>query len=124
MRLQVVLNQLLLVAALCLTGANARAQQPDACAALSRLKETLRTAHFESPGVEITKAEPVPAGIVIPPSYPGGASIGPLPAHCRVDGVINRRKGVDGEEFGISFAVTLPAPEAWKGDLMMQGGGG
>jgi hypothetical protein len=124
MRLQVVLNQLLLVAALCLTAANARAQQPDACAALSRLKETLRTAHFESPGVEITKAEPVPAGIVIPPSYPGGASIGPLPAHCRVDGVINRRKGVDGEEFGISFAVTLPAPEAWNGDLMMQGGGG
>ena len=38
--------------------------------------------------------------------------------------MINRRKGVGGEEFGIGFAVSLPAKEAWNGDFMMQGGGG
>ncbi len=51
-------------------------------------------------------------------------AIGPLPAHCRVDGVINRRKGVDGQEFGIGFALALPDKAAWNGDFMMQGGGG
>jgi len=75
-------------------------------------------------GVEITKAEAVPAGTVIPPPYPGAASIGPLPAHCRIDGVMNRRKGVDGQEFGIGFAIALPQLNAWNGDFMMQGGGG
>jgi feruloyl esterase len=75
-------------------------------------------------GVEIAKAAAVPAGTTIPPPYPGAQSVGPLPAHCRVDGVIHRRKGIDGEEFGIGFAVSLPEKEAWNGDFMMQGGGG
>ena len=75
-------------------------------------------------GVEITKAALVPAGFTVPPPYPGAPGIGPLPAHCRVDGVINRRKGADGEEFGIGFALALPHDAAWNGDFMMQGGGG
>jgi feruloyl esterase len=75
-------------------------------------------------GIEITRAESVAAGFTIPPPYPGASAIGPFPAHCRVDGVINRRKGMDGQEFGIGFAVALPQPEAWNGDFMMQGGGG
>jgi feruloyl esterase len=75
-------------------------------------------------GVEITKAAMIPAGTTIPPAYPGGPTIGPLPAHCRVDGVIKRRKGADGEEFGIGFALALPEAAAWNGDFMMQGGGG
>ena len=75
-------------------------------------------------GVEITKAEPIPAGTTVPSLIPGAPSIGPLPAHCRVDGMINRRKGVDGQEFGIGFAVALPEQGAWNGDFMMQGGGG
>jgi feruloyl esterase len=75
-------------------------------------------------GVEITKAAAVPAGTTIPPPYPGAPGLGPLPAHCRVDGVIHRRKGIDGEEFGIGFAVALPEKEVWNGDFMMQGGGG
>ena len=41
-----------------------------------------------------------------------------------MDGVIHRRKGVGGEEFGIGFAVALPEKDAWNGDFMMQGGGG
>ena len=93
----------------------AEAQNSDACASLTNLKLT---------GVEVTSSKLVPAGTTIPPAYPGAPSIGPLPAHCRVDGIINRRKGVDGQEFGIGFAVALPQPDSWNGDFMMQGGGG
>jgi feruloyl esterase len=75
-------------------------------------------------GVEITRAELVPAGTTVPPPYPGAPAIGPLPAHCRVDGVIRRRKGIDGQEFGIGFAIALPDRAAWNGDFTMQGGGG
>ncbi len=66
----------------------------------------------------------IPAGTVLPPAYPGAPSVGPLPAHCLVDGVINRRKGAGGEEFGIGFSLALPDAAAWNGDFMMQGGGG
>jgi feruloyl esterase len=41
-----------------------------------------------------------------------------------LDGVIRRRKGAGGEEFGIGFALALPGKDAWNGDFMMQGGGG
>ena len=47
---------------------------------------------------------------------------GPLPAYCRADGVIDRRVGVDGKEYGIGFALALP--EKWNRDFLMQGGGG
>lgn len=93
----------------------ADAQSAASCADLASLKMD---------HVQISKAELVPAGFTVPPPYPGAPSIGPLPAHCRVDGVINRRKGVDGQEFGIGFALALPDKAAWNGDFMMQGGGG
>jgi hypothetical protein len=35
---------------------------------------------------------------------------------------MNRRTGVDGEEFGITFALAMP--DKWNGDFLMQGGGG
>ncbi|HEY1679204.1 MAG TPA: alpha/beta hydrolase family protein [Candidatus Sulfotelmatobacter sp.] len=35
---------------------------------------------------------------------------------------MNRRTGVDGEEFGITFSLAMP--DRWNGDLLMQGGGG
>jgi Tannase and feruloyl esterase len=95
--------------------AAAEGQQSDRCAELKPLKLS---------GVEITKAELVTAGTIIPPPYSGTTSIGPLPAHCRVDGIINQRKGLNGEQFGIGFAVALPEKEAWNGDVIMQGGGG
>lgn len=98
--------------ALCATlAAPARAEQ--ACADLKNLKID---------GVEITNAISVPAGATVPASYPRYS--GRLPAHCRVEGVIDRRKGVGGEEFGIGFALALPPRDAWNGDFMMQGGGG
>jgi feruloyl esterase len=93
----------------------AGAQPVNSCADLGNLKID---------HVEIEKVAMVAAGTTIPPAYPGAPAIGPLPAHCRVDGVINRRKGADGEEFGTRFAVALPEPAAWNGDFLMQGGGG
>jgi len=91
------------------------AQSADPCSGLTALRID---------GVEITKATPVAAGTSIPGAWPGAPPIGPLPAHCRVDGVIHRRKGVGGEEFGIGFAIALPDKAAWNGNFMMQGGGG
>jgi Tannase and feruloyl esterase len=105
---------LLLAVVLCVPLA-ALSQSADPCAALSGLKIG---------GTEITKAALVPVGTTVPPPYPGAPAIGPLPAHCHVDGVINRRNGVDGKEFGIGFALALPDNAAWNGDFMMQGGGG
>lgn len=73
-------------------------------------------------GVEITNAVPVPAGSTVPSTYPRYS--GKLPAHCRVEGVLHRRKGVDGVEYGVRFALALPSRSTWNGDFMMQGGGG
>jgi feruloyl esterase len=89
------------------------AQQTNSCANLL---------NFKAPGVEITKAAPIAAGSTEPvPFAPPGQSF-VLPAYCRVEGVINRRKGVGGEEFGIRFALAMP--DQWNGDFLMQGGGG
>lgn len=48
----------------------------------------------------------------------------PLPAHCQVDGIVNQRVGADGNAYGDRFEVRLPAPAAWNGRFMFQGGGG
>jgi feruloyl esterase len=90
------------------------AQEPKNCASLAGMR---------IPGVEITKAAPLPAAdsVANKPGAPRGYS-GPLPAYCRVEGTMNRRTGVDGQAFGIGFALALP--ENWNGDFAMQGGGG
>ena len=105
---------LLAIAVCCITPA-VHAESTSLCTDLTNLKIE---------GVEITKAAFAHAGTTLPPPFPGAPSTGPLPAHCRVDGVIHRRKGTDGEEFGIGFALALPEEAAWNGDFMMQGGGG
>jgi len=48
----------------------------------------------------------------------------PLPAHCQIDGVINKRIGIDGYPYGDGFEVRLPTPADWNGRFMFQGGGG
>jgi len=106
---------LAVLATAALTVLAARAQSPSSCVDLASLKLE---------GVEITKSELIEAGKMAPPPYPGAPAIGPLPAHCRVEGMIHRRKGVDGQEFGIGFALALPQADAWDGDFLMQGGGG
>ena len=103
-----------LMAAFCLS-AMAQSESTVSCEYLT---------HLKIEGVEITKAAPIPTGTPVPPAFPGARSSGSLPAHCRVDGVINRRKGAGGQEFGIGFALALPEKEAWNGDFLMQGGGG
>jgi len=42
--------------------------------------------------------------------------------HCRIDGVLDERKGKDGKTYGIRYALALP--ENWNGRFLMQGGGG
>ncbi len=102
------------VLALGATG-GALAQDTAACTALRG---------FAAPGValEITAAERVAAGP--PPAGPGGraAEARTLPAHCRVEGVLERRKGVGDVEYGIRFALALP--DHWTGRFLFQGGGG
>ena len=70
--------------------------------------------NFETPNVEITKAAPSQPE---PPKKNHGDRVAhaPLPAYCRVEGVMNRRAGVGGEEFGITFDVAMP--DNWNGDL-------
>jgi len=45
-----------------------------------------------------------------------------LPGNCRVEGIIDRRAGAGGVEYGLRFALALPAD--WNGRLLFQGGGG
>jgi Tannase and feruloyl esterase len=89
-----------------------RAQMVNPCVSMMNLK---------SPGVQITKAVSIAAGTTEPNPYGPGHSA-PLPAYCRVEGVINHRIGIGGEEFGIHFALAMP--DKWNGDFPMQGGGG
>ena len=49
-------------------------------------------------------------------------SSGVLPSHCRVDGVLDERIGVNGVRYGIHFALALP--DDWNGRFLFQGGGG
>jgi feruloyl esterase len=88
------------------------AQQANPCAGLMK---------FQAPNGEISKAAPIAAGTTEPNPWGPGHSA-PIPAYCRVEGVINRRVGVGSEEFGINFALAMP--EKWNGDFLMQGGGG
>jgi feruloyl esterase len=78
-------------------------------------------AKFKSPGVtlEITRAASMPAGRAA--GARGGN--GPiLPAHCRIDGIMDKRTGTDGKTYGIRFAVALP--DNWTGQYLQMGGGG
>src|SRR6266853_1667718 len=67
----------------------------------------------------------VPTQITLAKFIPGGTTSADgvaLPDHCQVQGIINKRVGVDGFPYGDSFEVRLPAQ--WNGRFMFQGGGG
>ena len=89
------------------------AQQANPCAALL---------NFKAPGVEIGTAAPIAAGSTVPVPFTAPPQSLALPAYCRVEGVIHRRTGAGGEEFGIRFALAMP--DRWNGDFLMQGGAG
>src|SRR3954469_4175681 len=74
---------------------------------------------FAVPGVRITEAEAIAADAVRPP----GTTTGPLlAAHCRIQGRMNERVGVDAKPYYIGFELRLPAQ--WNGRFLYQGGGG
>jgi hypothetical protein len=89
------------------------AQTPSKCGDLAK---------FQMPGskIEITRAAMAAAGQA--PGGRGGIPGPMLPAHCRVNGIIDRRTGPDGKIYGIRFAVAMP--ENWTGQYLQQGGGG
>ncbi|MET0290731.1 MAG: tannase/feruloyl esterase family alpha/beta hydrolase [Steroidobacteraceae bacterium] len=84
-----------------------------ACAALTGLK-------FSEVHASVQKAVWIPAGAA--PAEPGATAGPQLPAHCRVEGVIDPRKGRNGRDYAIGFAVSLP--QEWNGRFLFQGGGG
>ena len=99
-----------------LAAAPAHAQDAAACAALGSFK----LAAFN---LEITSAQNIAAGPVAAQPGPGGPGYtGTLPARCQVDGVIDKRTGVGGVEYGIRFSLALP--DGWNGRFLFQGGGG
>jgi hypothetical protein len=96
------------------TPATFAAEGPDPAAACQKLA-TL-TNHPVTP-TQITLAKFNPAGTT-------SATGVPLPAHCQVQGIINKRVGTDGYPYGAGFEVRLPTPADWNGRFMFQGGGG
>ena len=70
--------------------------------------------------VAITRATWFGAGRMIPAGQ-GGPGFTTAP-HCLVEGMINRRTGAGGVEYGIGFELALPAD--WHGRFLLQGGGG
>ena len=87
----------------------------DACAAL--LSHKIPGAVVVIQKAQLLQAARLPASPMGPP--------GPdllLPAHCRVEGVIDAHTGLDGKPYAITFAIAMP--EHWNGRFLFQGGGG
>jgi feruloyl esterase len=103
----------LTVGCVALIAATAQGQSKSSCEELKQLT---------IPGVkmEVTRAELLPAGQA--PKEGPWSYQGPLPERCQVEGVLNKRVGVDGKSYGIRFAFALPTN--WNSDFLMQGGGG
>jgi len=103
----------LVVGCAALMAAAAQGQSKSDCEALKQLT---------IPGLkmEISRAELLPAGT--PPKDGPWSYQGSLPERCQVEGVLNKRVGVDGKPYGIRFAFALPSN--WNRDFLMQGGGG
>lgn len=72
----------------------------------------------------ITGASYREAGLEPPQAGPPGTALprAELPGHCDVTGVMQERKGVDGQDYAIRFHLRLP--DNWNGRFLMQGGGG
>jgi pimeloyl-ACP methyl ester carboxylesterase len=93
------------------------AQAAPDCAAMARLA-------LADEKLEITSAQIVPAappGTVRASAFAAPIAV-PIPAYCKVSGVINRRTGVGGKAYGLGFELALP--EGWNGRFLFQGGGG
>jgi feruloyl esterase len=114
------------LAAGCLGVGQAAAAEPatgvadqDYCAGLQA-----RAPHFKDRSVRLVSSQFVTAGPMALPAGPAGpaAMPGPLPAHCEVFGVMQERKGPNGQHYAIRFHMRLPV--AWNRRFVFQGGGG
>ena len=92
--------------ALAQTANSARATHSAACARLISMQIENTT---------VSSVKDVPDGTPVGP-------FGPQPAHCLVEGEINKHTGPDGVEYGDKFELRLPNP--WTGRFLFQGGGG
>jgi feruloyl esterase len=63
------------------------------------------------------------AGLKVASSAEVAASDG-LPAHCKLNGSLDERTGIDGKPYGIGFELRMPLPAAWNGKFFFQGGSG
>jgi pimeloyl-ACP methyl ester carboxylesterase len=90
------------------------AENIDPAAACQKLASM---ASFPVSPTQITLAKFNPAG----ETSTNGTS---LPAHCQVQGIINKRTGADGLPYGDRFELRLPIPTEWNGRFMFQRGGG
>lgn len=71
----------------------------------------LTTANLKIPNLQVASAVEV-------------AASGSLPAHCKVNGALNARTGIDNKRYAIGFELRTPVPSAWNGKFFFQGGGG
>lgn len=72
-------------------------------------------------GGSVTSATLEPASDAKPSAYVTIPNR-PKPAHCLVNGVLNKRTGIDGKPYGIGFELRMPVD--WNGRFLFQGGGG
>jgi hypothetical protein len=84
-----------------------------ACANLANIDPS----RFPVGPIQITLTKFNPAGTT-------SASGVPLPDHCQIQGIINKRVGTDGYNYGDIFEVRMPTPTGWNGRFLFQGGGG
>ena len=78
--------------------------------------DTITSASLGIAGLKVASAVSVAA------KSDGAMAADNYPAHCRVQGSINDRTGVDGKPYAIGYEVRLP--ESWNGKFFFQGGGG
>src|SRR5437667_312996 len=65
-------------------------------------------------------AKLAPEGTEIPPMGPMMPPIPPQPAHCIVEGEVNKHTGADGNQYGDKFQLRLP--DTWNDRFLFQGG--
>jgi pimeloyl-ACP methyl ester carboxylesterase len=78
--------------------------------------DAITSASLGIAGLKVASATSVPA------KSDGATAADNYPAHCRVQGSINERTGIDGKAYAIGYEVRLP--ESWNGKFFFQGGGG
>src|SRR6187402_1875329 len=66
----------------------------------------------------------VPGGTVASAQFVAAGKEGaaPVPAHCKLQGKLNERRGIEAKKYAIGFELRLP--QEWNQRFYFQGGGG